>query len=156
MGGGCIRDTELYNCPITCPASPCPSFLTQVSRLVAHACPSFSRPRVVDLPVASVFRYCVQLPTHVPAFPVIEYLFSSQKCFFYFPVAYSYRSSLFKISLLFCRSIQERESQKGIYNGPIARRFFSGFRKSQRKCIRIRKKRFQLISTQAKTLQFFT
>ena len=57
----------------------------QGSRLVARACPSFSRPRVVDLPVASVLGIafscpCMSqlfpspiahlLPTHVPAFAV--------------------------------------------------------------------------------------
>ena len=41
----------------------------QGSRLVASACPSFSRPRVVDLPVASVLRIAFSCPLMSQLFP---------------------------------------------------------------------------------------
>ena len=87
---------ELYNVLVICPALPCPSLLSQVSHLVAHSCPSFSRPRVVDLPVASVLRITFSCPLMSQLLPSpIAHFFS---LFFTFP---SSISTFFFISLVY-------------------------------------------------------
>ena len=66
----------------------------------------------VALPVASVLGIAISCPHMSQHFPSPNTYFLLSNVFFYFPVAYSYRSSLFRISFCFSVALFKKESRK--------------------------------------------